>query len=190
MSYPSKKRNLPYLFDWPPWALIKFLDLEKGRLFEAGRLLNFYHFEWVKYVYFATKHINADNKTRRSNKARFLWNTLKETPSSGKSILRIYSLKWVGWGWALIWVWLGGGGGGRLFEAGRLFEVGANSRLGAYSNKYDNRIFQDSSWRRSVEKLICNGARIIDVRQRSSVPYSAVELWKKKKEKKRNSLHV
>ena len=37
---------------------------------------------------------------------------------------------------------MGGGGGGRLFEAGRLltfsaFRVGANSRVGAYSNKYD-----------------------------------------------------
>ena len=45
-----------YLFDSPPWALIKFLDLESGRLFEAGRLLNlFQHFQQVKYVYFATK---------------------------------------------------------------------------------------------------------------------------------------
>ena len=26
-----------------------------GRLFEAGRLLNFHHFQQVKYVYFATK---------------------------------------------------------------------------------------------------------------------------------------
>ena len=54
----------------------------------------------------------------------------------------------MGWEWALIWVWLGGGGDGRLFEAGRLLTfsafrmgaysgVGGNSRLGAYSNKYD-----------------------------------------------------
>ena len=28
-------------------ALIKFLDLESGRLFEAGRLLNFHHFQQV-----------------------------------------------------------------------------------------------------------------------------------------------
>ena len=28
--------HLPYLFDLPPWALIKFLDLESGRLFEVG----------------------------------------------------------------------------------------------------------------------------------------------------------
>ena len=34
---------------------IKFLDLESRRLFEAGRLLNFCHFQQVKYVYFATK---------------------------------------------------------------------------------------------------------------------------------------
>ena len=27
---------IPYLFDLPPWALIKFLDLESGRLFEVG----------------------------------------------------------------------------------------------------------------------------------------------------------
>ena len=31
----------------PPWALIKFLDLESARLFEAGRLLNFYHVKQV-----------------------------------------------------------------------------------------------------------------------------------------------
>ena len=55
--------DLPYLFDLPPWALIKFLDLESagwalirgGRLFEAGRFLNFHHFQQVKYVYFAKK---------------------------------------------------------------------------------------------------------------------------------------
>ena len=28
--------ELPYIFDEPPWALIKFLDLESGRLFEVG----------------------------------------------------------------------------------------------------------------------------------------------------------
>ena len=32
------------------WALIR-----GGRLFEAGRLLNFHHSQQVKYVYFATK---------------------------------------------------------------------------------------------------------------------------------------
>ena len=52
-----------YLINRPSWALIKFLDLESGRLFEvgaynfeaAGRLLNFHHFQQVKYVCFATK---------------------------------------------------------------------------------------------------------------------------------------
>ena len=38
---------IPYLFDLPPWALIKFLNLECGRLFETGRLLNFHHFQQV-----------------------------------------------------------------------------------------------------------------------------------------------
>ena len=47
-------------------------------------------------------------------------------------IIKIYSLKWVGWGWPLIWVWLGSGGGGRLFEAGRLLTFPA-FRMGAYS---------------------------------------------------------
>ena len=49
------------------WALIR-----GGRLFEAGRLLNFHHFQRVKYVYFATEQQKANNKMRRSNKARFL----------------------------------------------------------------------------------------------------------------------
>ncbi len=31
--------NVPYLFDLPPWALIKFLDLEGGSLFEVGVLI-------------------------------------------------------------------------------------------------------------------------------------------------------
>ena len=28
--------QIPYLFDSPPWALVKFLDLESGSLFEVG----------------------------------------------------------------------------------------------------------------------------------------------------------
>ena len=62
-SFPEtyNDRILPYLFNLPPWALIKFLDLKSGRLFEVGaytRLgayLNFHHFQQVKYVYFATQ---------------------------------------------------------------------------------------------------------------------------------------
>ena len=34
---------------------------------------------------FCKKAVNGNNKTRRCNKARFLQNTLKKTPSSGKS---------------------------------------------------------------------------------------------------------
>ena len=41
----------PYLLDYPPSAP---LVLESGRLFEAGRLSNFQHFQQVWYVYFAT----------------------------------------------------------------------------------------------------------------------------------------
>ena len=44
---------IPYLFDVPPWVLIKFLDLKSGRfvrggcLFEAGRLLTFLPLGWA-----------------------------------------------------------------------------------------------------------------------------------------------
>ena len=96
------------------WALIKFLP------FLASEV-----------CLFCYKTVNANNKTRRSNKARFLYNTLKKTLSSGKSLIRIFSLKWVGWGWALIWVLLGGGRGGRLFEAGHLLTFSA-FRMGAF----------------------------------------------------------
>ena len=47
---------------------------------------------------FCNKTINANNKTRRITKQGFCKNTLKKTPSSGKSLIRINSLKWVGWG--------------------------------------------------------------------------------------------
>ena len=39
-----------YIFGPREWALSR-----GGCLFEAGRLLNFHHFQQVKYVYFATK---------------------------------------------------------------------------------------------------------------------------------------
>ena len=74
------------------------------------------------------KTINANiNKTRKRNKARFLYNTLRKTPSSWKSLIRIYSPKWVGWGWAFIWVWLGGGVGGCLLTFSA-FRMGAYRR--------------------------------------------------------------
>ena len=49
------------------WALIRGWTLIINTL-----IINFHHFQQVKYVYFATKQQKANNKTRRSNKARFL----------------------------------------------------------------------------------------------------------------------
>ena len=120
-----------------PGRLLNFLTLivgaySKWALIRGWALIKFSPFSESEVSLFCNKTINANDKTRRSNKARFLLNTLKKTPSSGKSLIRIYSLKWVGWGWALIWVWLVGGGGGRLFEAGRLLTLSA-FRMGAYS---------------------------------------------------------
>ena len=129
-----------------PGRLLNFWTLRVGAysrwaLIWGWALIKFLPFSASEVCLFCNKTINSNNKTRRSNKVRFLQNTLKKTPSSGKSLIRIYSLKWVGWRWALIWVWMGGGGGARLFEAGRFltfsaFRMGANSRLGAYLNKY------------------------------------------------------
>ena len=110
-----------------PGRLLNFWTLRVGAysrwaLIWGWALIKFSPFSASEVCLFCNKTINANNKTRRSNKARFLYNTLKKTPSSGQSLIRIYSLKWVGWGWALIWVWLGGGGGGRLltFSAFRM----------------------------------------------------------------------
>jgi len=103
----------------------------------AGRLVILGPWEWALIKFspfsasvmssFGNKTIN-NNKTRRCNKVRFLWNTLKKTSSSSKSlIVRIQcflSGRWkgdplgvgaylslslsareVGWGWALIRGW-------------------------------------------------------------------------------------
>ena len=56
--------------------------------------------------------MNGNNNKQRCNKARFLYNTLRKTPSSGGSLIISY-WSFCGREW---------GGGGRLFEAGRLFE--------------------------------------------------------------------
>ena len=132
-----QRSAIPYLFDSPPWALFKFLDLESGRLFEVGAysrlgLIKFSPFSTSVVCIFCKKAVNGNNKTRRCNKARFPQNTLKKTPSWGKSQISTYSFFWVvaGREWALIWVWVGVGG--RWGGVG----VGANSRLGAYLNKY------------------------------------------------------
>ena len=46
------KAYLPNLFNQPPRALTKFLDLESWAPIRGG---HFHHFRQVKYVYFATK---------------------------------------------------------------------------------------------------------------------------------------
>ena len=58
------------------WALIRGWALIKFSLFSASEV-----------CLFCNKTINANDKTRRSNKERFLYNTLKKTPSSGKSLI-------------------------------------------------------------------------------------------------------
>ena len=66
-----------------PGRLLNFLDLESGRLFEVGAysrwalirgwaLIKFSSFSASEVCLFCNKTINANNKTRGSNKARFL----------------------------------------------------------------------------------------------------------------------
>ena len=62
------------------------MDFESGLLFEAGRLLNFYHFQQVKHVYFETQREDVYKQTR------FPLNTLKKTPTSGKSLIGTNSI--------------------------------------------------------------------------------------------------
>ena len=100
--------------------LLNFWTLRVGA-YSRWALIKFSPFSASEVYLFCNKTINANNKTRRIvTKQRFCKLLWRKLPSSGKSLIRIYTLKWVGLGWALIWVWLGGGGGRRLFEAGRL----------------------------------------------------------------------
>ena len=113
-------------------------------LIRGWALIKFAPFSASVVCLFCNNTINGNNKTRRCNKERFLQNTLKKTPSPGKSLISTYLMFFRlegperGWGRGLgayLSLRLGGarpGGGGRLFE------VGANSRLDAYSNKYGN----------------------------------------------------
>ena len=131
--------------------LLNFWTLRVGAysrwaLIRGWALIKFSPFSTSVVCIFCNKTVNGNNKTRRCNKATFLQNTLKKTPSSGKSLVSTYSFlrgvgaylslsesgREVGWRWALI----------KFFglQDGRLFEVGANSRLGAYSNKYGNNV--------------------------------------------------
>ena len=93
-----------------PGRLLNFWTMRVGAysrwaLIRDWALINFSPFSASEVCLFSDKTRNANNKTRGSDKARFLWNTLKKTPSSGKSLIRIYSLTWVGWGWALVQGW-------------------------------------------------------------------------------------
>ena len=70
---------------------------------------------------------------RRGNKARFLLNTLKKTPSWGSPLLVLIQFFGSGVGVVAYLSLSGGGGwGGRLFEAGHLLTFPA-FRMGAYS---------------------------------------------------------
>ena len=111
-----------------PGRLLNFWTLRVGAysrwaLIRGWALIKFSTFSTSVVCLFCNKTINSNNKTRRCNKARFLWNTLQKTPSSGKSLINTYSI-------------LGGwGGAGRLFEFEWEWEgggEGAYLRLGAY----------------------------------------------------------
>ena len=58
--------GIPYLFDYLPWALIKFF----GR--GEWALIKFSPFSASVACLFCNKTINGNNKTRKCNKARFL----------------------------------------------------------------------------------------------------------------------
>ena len=69
-----------YFFGPWEWALIRGWSLVKFSPFLVGVV-----------CLFCNKIINGNNKTGRWNKARFLENTLKKTPSSGKPLISTYS---------------------------------------------------------------------------------------------------
>ena len=98
-----------------PGRLLNFQTLKvgaysRGALIRGWALIEFSPFLTSVVCIFCKKTVNGNNKTRRCNKARFLQNTLKKTPSSGKSQISTYSFFGV--------------------VAGR--EVGAYSRLNTY----------------------------------------------------------
>ena len=68
-------------------------------LIRGWALIKFSPFSTSVVCIFCNKMVNGNNKTRRCNKATFLQNSQKKTPSSGKSLVTTYSF--LG-GWALI----------------------------------------------------------------------------------------
>ena len=103
-----------------PGRILNFWTLRVGAHSRLGAYQIFTIFSKCSSIFF-NKTVNANNKKRRCNKARFLYNILKKTPSSGGSLITSY------------WSFRGREWGG---VGAYIFEVGANSRLGAYSNKY------------------------------------------------------
>ena len=91
------------------WALI-----QGGRLCQAGRLLNFHHFQQVKYVYsFCNKTINAKEVTKQGF-CKILWRKLCPRGSLLLEFIRssgwcggerLFEFDWEEEGWALIRGW-------------------------------------------------------------------------------------
>ena len=104
------------------WALIR-----------GWALIKFSPFSRSVTCIFCNKTVNGNNKTRRFNKARFLQNTLKKTPSSGESVISTYSFlggsrcKGMGAYFSLSGSGRGWGRGGRLLTFSA-FRMGAYSR--------------------------------------------------------------
>ena len=107
-------------------------------LIRGWGLVNFSPFSTSVVCIFCNKTVNGNTKTRRCNNAMFLQNTLKKTPSSGKSLISTYSSFGGGRGKGVgAYVRFSGSGrvvgwGGRLFEAGRLLSF-STFRMGPYS---------------------------------------------------------
>ena len=104
-----------------PGRLLHFWTLREA-LIRGWAIIKFSSFLASAVCLFCNKTIYGNNKKGGCNKARFLKNTLKKTPSSGGSLVIYYlSLCWKEWG-----------GSGRLLEAGSLLTFSA-FRMGAYS---------------------------------------------------------
>ena len=87
------------------------MDLDSGQLFEAGRLLNFHHFQQGKYVYFAWMLITKREEVTKQGFCKILRRKLR--PRGNLLLEFIHSSGW--------------GGGERLFE----FDW-EKERVGAY----------------------------------------------------------
>ena len=79
-----------------PGRLLNFWTLRVGAysrwaLIRGWALIKFSSFSTSVVRIFCNKTVNGNNKTRRCNNAMFLQNTLKKTPSSGKSLVSTYS---------------------------------------------------------------------------------------------------